>query len=79
LNSEESSVREVSRIVGKMNAMSQGIPPAPLFYRTLQKDLARVVEVGDAPCQQEPEKSTSGGPRTWSNGMARASWYINQT
>ena len=46
LNATEISAREVSRTVGKMNAMSQGIPPAPLFYRALQRDLTRALEAG---------------------------------
>lgn len=47
----------VSRTVGKMNAMAQGIPPAPLFYRELQRDLTSALEEGDqsyetpCPCQ----------------------------
>lgn len=40
LSSTESSAREVSRVIGKITAMSQGIPSAPLFYRCLQRDLS---------------------------------------
>ena len=58
LRSEEPSAREVSRIIGKMTAMSQAILPAPLFYRTLQRDLTRVLEAGeqsyDTPCPLSP-------------------------
>ena len=54
LNQETVSAREMSRLVGKMNAMSQGIPPAPLFYRCLQRDLSRALDRGhqsyEAPC-----------------------------
>ena len=46
LNPTAVSAREVSRIIGKMTAMSQGIPPAPLFYRCLQRDLSRALERG---------------------------------
>ena len=34
------SARALSRLIGKMNAANQVIPPAPLFYRHLQMDLA---------------------------------------
>ncbi len=48
------TARMVSRIIGKMSAMTQAIPPAPLFFRSLQRDLARGLEKGDqcyeAPC-----------------------------
>ena len=43
LNMTEPSARMVSRVVGKMNALAQGIPPAPLFYRALQRDLTRAL------------------------------------
>ena len=38
------TARKVSRIVGKMSAMSQAIPPAPLFYRSLQGSLSKALD-----------------------------------
>lgn len=39
LNSTSSaSVREVTRLIGKMASVSKAIVPAPLFYRSLQRD-----------------------------------------
>lgn len=46
LSRAESSARQVSRLIGKMQSMSKGIPPAPLFYRALQRDLAAALERG---------------------------------
>ena len=40
------SAREVSRLIGKMNAVAQAIPPALLFYRSLQRDLRSALERG---------------------------------
>lgn len=47
LRAETVTARDVSRIVGKMSSMSQAIPPAPLFYRSLQRDLSRALEYGN--------------------------------
>ena len=41
---EQVSARALSRLIGKMNAM---IPPAPLFYRNLQMDLAAALRGAD--------------------------------
>ena len=55
------TARMVSRIIGKMSAMAQAIPPAPLFFRSLQRDLARGLEKGDqcyeAPCHLSQHSS----------------------
>ena len=41
MKGEESvSARALARLIGKMNATKQVIPPAPLFYRHLQRDLS---------------------------------------
>ena len=40
LEAEQLSARALSRLIGKMSAAHQVIPPAPLFYRYLQMDLA---------------------------------------
>ena len=40
LREEQVSGRALARLVGKMNATSQVIPPAPLFYRHLQMALS---------------------------------------
>ena len=37
----------LSRLIGKMNAANQVIPPASLFYRHLQMDLARALRAAD--------------------------------
>ena len=34
------TAREVSRLLGKFNSVSQAIPPGPLFCRAIQRDLA---------------------------------------
>ena len=39
LEAELVTARTLSRLIGKMNATNQVIPPAPLFYRSLQMDL----------------------------------------
>ena len=39
--------RALSRLIGKMNATNQVIPPAPLFYRSLQIDLASALRKGN--------------------------------
>ena len=52
------SARELSWLLGKMTAMSQAIPPVPLFYRQLQRDLSVALERAhqsyDAPCKLSP-------------------------
>ena len=39
------SARTLSRLIGKTNATSQMIPPAPLFFRYLQMTLTRALEL----------------------------------
>ncbi len=41
---ERVSARALSRLIGKMNATSQVIPPTLLFYRHLQISLAQALE-----------------------------------
>ena len=53
LKSDKITARMVSRVVGKMSAMTQAIPPAPLFFRALQRDLGRTLEAGDQ-CYETP-------------------------
>ena len=52
------TAREVSRLLGKLNAVSQAIPPGPLFCRAMQRDLAASLGAGDqhydAPCPLSP-------------------------
>ena len=43
----QSSARALSRLIGKLNAANQVIPPAPLFYRHLQMDLATALRAAD--------------------------------
>ena len=40
---EHTSARAIARLVGKMNATSRVIPPAPLFYRHLQMALSETL------------------------------------
>ena len=47
------SAREVSRLLGKFNSVSQAVPPGPLFSRALQRDLAAALESGDQ-CYETP-------------------------
>ena len=52
-------VREISRLIGKMTSMAEAIPPAPLFYHNLQRDvslsLAKRNQQFETPCQLSPE------------------------
>ena len=41
------TVREVSRLLGKMNSVALALLPSPLYCRILQKDLARALEWGE--------------------------------
>ena len=41
---ESVSGRALARLIGRMNATTQVIPPAALFYRHLQRDLARALD-----------------------------------
>ena len=47
LEAGQSSARALSRLIGKLNAANQVIPPAPLFYRHLQMDLATALRAAD--------------------------------
>ena len=47
LEAGQISTRVLSRLVGKMSAASQVIPPAPLFYRSLQIDLKAALRTSD--------------------------------
>ena len=44
---EPLTARVLARLIGKMNAASQVIPPAPLFYRHLQRALSQALERGN--------------------------------
>ena len=59
LQSSNMSAREITRLIGKMTAVTQAIPPAPLFYRNLQRNvsqaLARSDQDYDAPCHHSLE------------------------
>ena len=47
LEAEHITARALSRLIGKMNATNPVIPPAPLFYRNLQMDLAVALRQGN--------------------------------
>ena len=53
------SARDVSRVLGKMNAVSQAVPP---FYRDIQRDLEKALEKGNQ-CYNTP-CPLSDGART---------------
>ena len=48
------TARVISRLLGKLNSVSQAVPPAPLFCRMLQRTLAAALEENEqsyeAPC-----------------------------
>ena len=44
---EPLTARILSRLIGKMNAASQVVPPAPLFYHHLQRALSQALELGN--------------------------------
>jgi hypothetical protein len=43
LEAQQVQARDLSRLIGKMSAAMRAIPPAPLFYRTLQAELAQAL------------------------------------
>lgn len=47
LEAGQISAHALSRLIGKMNATNQVIPPAPLFYRQLQMDLKTALRAAD--------------------------------
>ena len=44
---EQVTGRTLSRLIGKMNAANQVIPPVPLFYRSLQMELSAALREAD--------------------------------
>ena len=46
LEAGQVSARALSRLVGKMSAANQVIPPAPLFYRHLQMESVEILGAG---------------------------------
>ena len=60
LEAELVTARTLSRLIGEMNATNQVIPPAPLFYRSLQMDLTMALRRADqdyATSQSIPRQS----------------------
>ena len=47
LEAGQVSVHALSRLISKMNAANQVIPPVPLFYRNLQMDLVATLRALD--------------------------------
>ena len=47
LNQNTTNVRDLSRLISKLNHATQAIPPAPLFYRNLQSCLKGALDSGD--------------------------------
>ena len=72
-----STDREHSRLLGKLNAATRAIPPAPLFYRSLQRDLAQALCSGlreyevEISLQPESRAELTGGWSTSPIGMGR--------
>ena len=60
LQTNSISAREITRLIGKMTVVTQAIPPAPFFYRNLQRDvswtLARSDQNYDALCRISPDR-----------------------
>ena len=44
---ESPTAREVSRLLGRLNSVSQAIPPGPLFCRMLQRDLSAALSASN--------------------------------
>ena len=65
-----------SRLLGKMNATNQVIPPAPLFYRSLQMDLTVALRSAN----QDYEPSTDVFLQDWTTvkGFANSPWNLVQ-
>ena len=55
LEARQVSTLTLLRLIGRMNAENQVIPPAPLFYRHLQMDLTAALRASD----QDYESSLS--------------------
>ena len=51
LEAGQVSTHALSRLIGRMNAANQVIPPAPLFYRHLQMDLVAALRASDQDCE----------------------------
>ena len=64
------SARALSRLLTKMNAANQVIPPAPLFYRHLQMDLAEALRASN----QDYESTLTLG----SDSKEELIWWDNQ-
>ena len=64
LGAEPLTARGLSRLLGKMNAASQVIPPAPLLYCHLQRVLSQALECGGQNYKttlRSARKSCNGG------------------
>ena len=68
---EESQAMTLSCLIGKMTSVAQAIPPAPLFYRSLQRDISIDLAQGNqqynVPCPflREARRSWSGKQTTY--------------
>ena len=67
---EQISARALSRLIGKMNATNQVIPPAPLFYRNLQINLTAALRLAD----QDYEMTLSLSP----DSTEKLTWWDTQ-
>ena len=73
LGAEPIPARSLARLVGKMNATTEVIPPAPLFFRHLQMDLSAALRAAEQ--DYETEVRLSPGSREeltwWDTHMVR--------
>ena len=65
--------RLLARLVGKMNATKEVIPPAPLFFRHLQRDLSAALHAAEQDYETEVRLSPGSGEELtwWDTHMVR--------
>ena len=70
---QTTSARSLARLLGKMNATTPVIPPAPLFCRHLQMSLTRALEEGSQSYETHVTLSPEGREELtwWDNHMSR--------
>jgi hypothetical protein len=71
LEADQTTARTLSRVIGKMNVTNQVIPPAPLFYRSLQMDLTTALRRANQNCETSLILSLESREelRWWDNQM----------
>uniref|UniRef100_A0A1X7TM34 Uncharacterized protein n=1 Tax=Amphimedon queenslandica TaxID=400682 RepID=A0A1X7TM34_AMPQE len=56
------TAHEVSRLLGKLNLVSQAVSPGPLYCRGIQNDLTAALEQSSQ-CSLPPVPNSQGGPK----------------